>query len=281
MVVAVLGANGQLGLTLQSIAANYPGLDFRWFDIETDITKIDVITSLWSSLKPDFCINAAAYTAVDKAETEDEKAQLINVVGVRNLVEACIRHQTTLLHISTDFVFDGNKNSPYTETDRPNPQSVYGMTKYQGELEIINAMQQYFIIRTSWLYSNYGDNFLKTMLRLAQQRDSVNVVDDQIGTPTYANDLAEMLMIIINNKRPEYGIYHFSNEGSISWYEFAKKIFELKKFAIQLHPITTSQYPTPAKRPGYSVLDKTKIKTVFNVSIRNWDTALEQHFDAM
>lgn len=280
MVVVVLGADGQLGQAIQyAIGSQQSNVQFLFFkSTEVDITKKNSIEAAWSNIKPQFCINAAAYTAVDLAESEPEKASLVNVIGVRNLVEVCVGYQTTLLHISTDFVFDGHRNMPYTETDQPNPLSVYGKTKYEGELEITQAMRQYFIIRTSWLYSQFGNNFMKTMLELEQKRNSLSVVDDQIGTPTHAIDLATVLLNIIESKSQQYGIYNFSNEGSISWYGFAKKIFELKGSEIDLNPIPTSQYPTPAKRPQYSVLDKTKIKTVFNVKINTWDQALEHYF---
>ena len=278
MVVAVVGANGQLGQALQHIAANHPAVQCHFFSSkEIDITQVTSIEKVWHQLKPDFCINAAAYTAVDKAESESDKATQINVDGARNLATICKQFNTTLLHISTDFVFDGSKTTPYSESDTTNPQSVYGTTKRDGELAIINTMQAYFIIRTSWLYSQFGNNFMKTMLRLAQERSALSIVDDQIGSPTHAIDLAEMLMTIIQSKSTTYGIYHFSNPGNISWYGFAKKIFEVNKVSIPLHPITTSQYPTPAKRPHYSVLDVSKIENTFKVSIKKWDVALEQH----
>lgn len=278
MVVAVVGANGQLGQALQHIAANYPAVQCHFFSSkEIDITQVASIEKVWHELKPDFCINAAAFTAVDKAESESEKAKLINVDGARNLATICKKVNTTLLHISTDFVFDGSKTTPYTESETTNPQSAYGTTKRDGELAIINTMQAYFIIRTSWLYSKFSNNFMKTMLRLAQDRSSLSIVDDQIGSPTHAIDLAEMLMTIIQSKSSAYGIYHFSNSGNTSWYGFAQKIFEVNKVSIALHPIATSEYPTPAKRPHYSVLDVSKIATTFNVSIKKWDVALEQH----
>ena len=280
MVVAVVGANGQLGQTLQYIATDYPGVQFHFFTSnEIDITKKNTIETVWKLLKPSFCINAAAYTAVDKAETESNIAQLINVTGTKNLAQVCVAFETTLLHISTDFVFDGNKEIPYLETDTTNPQSVYGTTKRNSELAIINTMKTYFIIRTSWLYSQFGNNFMKTMLRLASQRNSLSVVDDQIGSPTHAIDLAKTLLTIVQSKSKAYGIYHFSNQGNTSWYGFAKKIFEVNDVAIQVLPITTSAYPTPAKRPMYSVLNQSKIKTTFNIPINNWDTALELYAD--
>src|SRR5690606_38539824 len=196
-------------------------------------------------------------TAVDKAESEEEKAYNINVIRAKNLAESCKKHNAILIHISTDFVFDGENNVPYTEEDIPNPKSVYGATKLQGEQEIQKILERYFIIRTSWVYSEFGNNFYKTMLRLASERDSLNVVNDQIGTPTNANCLAMTIIDIIqhstSSNQPSYGIYHFSNEGVCSWYDFAKKIFELHNIPITLNPIPTSSYPTAAIRPKYSV----------------------------
>ena len=278
MVVIVTGANGQLGKALQHIAPDSANLQFHFYaSTNIDITQRETIELVWQQLKPDFCINAAAYTAVDKAEAEPDKAKRINVDGARNLAEVCRTFNTTLLHISTDFVFDGKQSVPYTETDNTNPQSVYGVTKRDGELAIADTMQKYFIIRTSWLYSQFGNNFMKTMLRLAQERGALSVVDDQIGTPTHAIDLAQMIVNIIQSKSNDYGIYHFSNAGSTSWYGFAKKIFELNGVSINLSPIPTIQYPTPAKRPEYSVLDTSKIKKIFMVQITNWDVALEKY----
>lgn len=280
MVVLVTGANGQLGQSLQFIAPNYPEIQFHFLNsAELDVSNLNSIASAFKQVKPHFCINAAAYTAVDKAESETDKAHLINTIGPRNIAEACRSYDTTLLHISTDFVFDGNQNTPYTEEDLTNPQGVYGTTKRDGELEIIQATKAYFIIRTSWLYSQFGNNFMKTMLRLGNEKTELNVVNDQIGTPTHAVDLAEILVKIIKSNSQNYGVYHFSNEGSISWYDFAQKIFTLNKVAISLHPIPTSQYPTPAKRPMYSVLDKFKIKTEFKTTIPTWDKSLVSHLN--
>ena len=225
--------------------------------------------------KPNFCINAAAYTAVDKAESEPEKAFAINVTGAKNLAEVSKKFDTILLHISTDFVFDGNKNRPYLEQDLPNPTGVYGQTKLDGEKAIQEVWDKHYIIRTSWVYSQFGNNFMKTMLRLASERDTISVVNDQIGTPTNAVDLAEILVKIIltDNRQPttdNFGIYNFSNEGQCSWYDFAKKIFEINNIIINLLPIPTTSFPTPAKRPSFSVLDKSKIKTVFGIKINTY-----------
>ncbi len=276
MVVLVTGANGQLGQAIQFIAVNYPEITFVFCDSKKlDITNSDKVNVVFSEVKPDFCINAAAYTAVDKAESEPEKAYLINVIGAKNLATACIAHTSTLLHISTDFVFDGIKTTPYSEEDIPNPTGVYGQTKLEGEKAIQATFDRYYIIRTSWVYSQFGANFMKTMVRLGSERDTLSVVNDQIGTPTHAVDLAEALIkMICHTKRSRsvsnYGIYNFSNEGQCSWYDFAKKIFEVNNIAIDLKPIPTSSYPTPAQRPKYSVLDKTKIKTVFGIEILGW-----------
>lgn len=277
MVVLVTGANGQLGQSLQFIAENYPQIDFVFCDSKAlDITQKEAIALVFAKVKPDFCINAAAYTAVDKAESEPEKAEAINVIGARNLAEVCRDFKTKLIHVSTDFVFDGTQKTPYTEDDTPNPKSVYGQTKLEGEIAIQKVLNEYFIVRTSWVYSQFASNFMKTMLRLGAEKDSISVVDDQIGTPTNAIDLAQTLVQIILKtiKSPEinrYGVYNFSNEGSCSWFDFAQKIFELNAVKIQLKPIPTSSYPTPAERPANSILDKNKIKRTFDIEIQRWD----------
>ena len=274
MVVLVTGANGQLGQALQSIANKFLDIKFVFCDSTTlDITNKENIDLIFEKYAPGFCINAAAYTAVDKAESEPEKAYLINVEGVKNLAEICKNSHTKLLHISTDFVFDGTKNTPYAEEDFPNPTGVYGITKLKGEQVIQEILDEHFIIRTSWVYSEYGHNFMKTMLRLANEKGSLTVVNDQIGTPTHALDLAEVLLKIISTNN--YGTYHFSNEGQCSWYDFAKKIFELNHVTIDLKPIPTASFPTPAKRPSYSVLDKTKIKSTFELTINPWEESLK------
>ncbi|MEO5777753.1 MAG: dTDP-4-dehydrorhamnose reductase [Flavobacterium sp.] len=281
MVVLVTGAKGQLGQSLQFIAKNYPELHFVFCSsADLDISNTENCQTVFSKIKPDYCINAAAYTAVDKAESEPQKAHLINVVGAQNLAEVCKSYNTILLHISTDFVFDGNASKPYSEDDIPNPTGVYGQTKLDGERAIQAVFGNCFIIRTSWVYSQFGNNFMKTMLRLGSERDSLSVVNDQIGTPTNAVDLAECLVKIITSNTqhptPKYGIYNFSNEGQCSWYDFAKKIFEINKIKIDLQPIPTTSFPTPAKRPKYSVLDKTKIKDTFGIEIKNWEESLKK-----
>jgi dTDP-4-dehydrorhamnose reductase len=278
MVVLVTGAHGQLGQSLQFIAGNYPSIQFVFCSSsDLDIAKKENCQTVFTKHKPNYCINAAAYTAVDKAESEPEKAHLINVVGAKNLAEVCNESNCILLHISTDFVFDGSKTTPYTEEDIPNPTGVYGQTKLDGEKAIQETFDQYFIIRTSWVYSQFGNNFMKTMLRLASERDSLSVVNDQIGTPTNAVDLADTLAKIIISNQKAFGIYNFSNEGECSWYDFAKKIFDINNITINLQPIPTSDYPTPAKRPQYSVLDKSKIKKIVTFEAINWETSLRKN----
>ena len=280
MVVLVTGANGQLGQAIQFVAGNYPNINFVFCSSsDLDITNKENCDSVFNKEKPDFCINAAAYTAVDKAESEPEQAHLINCIGAKNLAETCKEFNAKLIHISTDFVFDGSKNSPYNETDLPNPKGVYGQTKLEGEIAIQEVFDAYFIIRTSWVYSQFGNNFMKTMLRLASERTSLSIVNDQIGTPTNAIDLAECLVTIITEhsklNTEHYGIYNFSNEGQCSWFDFAKKIFEINQVKIDVIPIPTTQFPTPAERPKYSVLDKTKIKSTFGIEIKPWEQSIE------
>jgi dTDP-4-dehydrorhamnose reductase len=281
MVVLVTGANGQLGQAIQSVVGNYPSIDFVFCSsTELNITDKNNCETIFEKHKPLFCINAAAYTAVDKAESEPEKSYAINVTGAQNVAEVCKTYNTTLLHVSTDFVFDGLANQPYLEDDVPYPTGVYGVTKLQGEQAIQNTWEKHFIVRTSWVYSQFANNFMKTMLRLALERDSLSVVSDQIGTPTNAVDLAECLLTIISAQHPTpntqhfFGIYNFSNEGHCSWYDFAKEIFKVNNISINLQPIPTTAYPTPAKRPAYSVLDKSKIKMVFGIKIKNWKESL-------
>lgn len=281
MVVLVTGAGGQLGQALKAKAAQQDSLSFYFAtSAEADITNIESLTAIFNKIKPDFCINTAAYTAVDKAESEPNEAHAVNVAGAANLATTCKAFATVLIHVSTDFVFDGAKQFPYTEADETNPQSVYGKTKRDGEIAIQDILNEHYIIRTSWLYSEYGNNFLKTMLRLGKERDSLSVVNDQTGTPTNANDLAIAIITIIqhsaaNPGNNNFGIYHFSNEGQCSWYDFAKKIFEVNKITIDLQPIGTAGYPTPAKRPPYSVMDKQKIKEVFNLTLLKWQDSLK------
>lgn len=273
--VLVTGAGGQLGQSLQLAAKHYPALRFHFCNShQADITDPDSLNTLFGSLKPDYCINAAAYTAVDKAESEPEKAALVNVTGVENLAKACNGNGTVLLHISTDFVFDGTNKVPYIEEDATHPVSVYGKTKLQGEQVVATMLKAHYIIRTAWVYSGFANNFYKTMLRLGTAGTALKVVNDQRGTPTNANDLAAVLLHIVSNDKGQYGIYHYSNEGECSWYDFAKEIFRLGNLNVQLEPIPSSGYPTPAVRPVYSVLDKTKIKRGFGLTVPDWKESL-------
>ncbi|MDC1226406.1 dTDP-4-dehydrorhamnose reductase [Algibacter sp.] len=276
--ILVTGGNGQLASCIKDVEKQYDDLNVIYTDhLELDICDLDQLIFFFESNKQiDYCINCAAYTAVDKAETEVEKAFEINATGAKNLAHVCNDYGAVLIHVSTDFVFDGENNEPYTETDVVNPISVYGDSKLQGEVEIQQALKEHFIIRTSWLYSEYGNNFMKTMLRLAETRDEISVVSDQIGTPTYAGDLAEIIIQIINTKTQKHGIYHYSNEGVVSWFEFAQEIFELTKNKIKVNPIASREYLTPAKRPKYSVLDKKIIIDVFKIDIPFWRDSLKK-----
>ncbi len=269
--VLVTGANGQLGKSIHRISSDYPELTFVFTDVaELDITNGKAVDAFFKSNKIAYCINCAAYTAVDKAEEEVDKAFLINATAAKNLAESCRNSGAILIHVSTDFVFDGTKGAPYTEEDAPNPLSMYGKSKLKGEAYIKEIWDKHFIVRTSWLYSEYGNNFVKTMLRLAETRDEISVVYDQIGSPTYAGDLASFLLEIINKPSKDYGIYHYSNEGSISWYDFAVEIFKQHKKAVRVSPIPASAYPTAAKRPAYSAMDLTKAKITFGNTVPLW-----------
>ena len=272
MNVLVTGSNGQLASCIKDIDKQYGDLNFIYTDYEElDICDLNQVNAFFkSNPKIDYCINCAAYTAVDKAETDADKAYEINAQGAKNLAIVCSVQDAILIQISTDFVFDGEKTEPYTETDVAKPISVYGASKLEGEEEIKKTLETYFILRTSWLYSEYGTNFMKTMLKLAETRDEISVVSDQIGTPTYAGDLADVILKIITSNTKSFGLYHYSNEGVASWYDFAKAIFEASNIEIKLNPIKTSAYPTPAKRPLFSVMEKTKIKETLNIEIPFW-----------
>ncbi|HUS03785.1 MAG TPA: dTDP-4-dehydrorhamnose reductase, partial [Chitinophagaceae bacterium] len=227
----------------------------------------------------DHCINCAAYTAVDKAESEKEKAFLINADAAGNLAAICKDHQAQFIHLSTDYVFDGTASSPYKEEDKISPVNVYGASKLRGEELVLNHNPSAVIIRTSWVYSSFGNNFVKTMLRLMQEKESINVVSDQYGSPTYAADIAEIIMTIVNTEEEDpsrQGIFNFCNEGITTWYDFAKAIKKHIKSKCTVNPIPSSQYPTPAKRPHYSVLDTKKIKETFGIVIPNWKDSLHR-----
>ena len=271
----VTGGNGQLAQSLKDVVNHQDELDVDFQDLpDLDITNKQQLESYFSNNELDYCINCAAYTAVDLAEEQSDLAYAVNAEGPKYLAEVCQKHQVTLIHISTDFVFDGQKRIPYLETDAPNPLSVYGASKWQGERYIQEVMEDYFIIRTSWLYSEYGNNFMKTMLRLSETRDEISVVSDQIGSPTYAGDLAEVLIKIILSSSTNYGVYHYSNSGVISWYDFAVEIFKQFGKKIDVKPIKTKDYPTAAKRPKFSALNTIKIENNFNCTIKDWNNSL-------
>ena len=275
--ILVTGGNGQLAQCLKDVVINENEFNVDFQDLPAlDITNKQQLESYFSKNELDYCINCAAYTAVDLAEEQSDLAYAVNAEGPKNLAEVCKKYQVKLLHISTDFVFDGKKQTPYIETDMPNPLGVYGVSKWQGERYIQEVMEDYFIIRTSWLYSEYGNNFMKTMLSLSEIRDEISVVSDQIGAPTYAGDLAEVLIKIILSSPPNYGVYHYSNSGTISWYDLAVEIFKQFGKKIEVKPIKTKDYPTAAKRPKYSVLDTTKIENNFNCTIKDWQGSLDK-----
>jgi len=276
-VILVTGSNGQLGKSLRAISHLYPYIHFVWTDYEElDITKEIEVQDFFKINNPSHCINCAAYTAVDMAENEKELAYSINADGAKHLANACKKFDTTLIHISTDFVFDGNSQRPFTEEDQTSPISIYGSSKEKGERHIIKINPKHFIIRTSWLYSEFGQNFVKTMLHLSLTKKSLNIVSDQVGSPTYAGDLAEVLMKIISFNDLSNGLYHYSNIGQTSWFEFAKKIFKFSNKDIKVNAVSTKEYPTLAMRPKYSVLNKEKITQALKLTIPQWDKSLEK-----
>ena len=274
--ILVTGANGQLGQCLQKISSQFEEFEFIFTDSETlDITNKEEVNDFFWQNAPDFCINAAAYTAVDLAETDIEKAFLVNADGTENLAEACAENNAQFIHVSTDYVFDGENNLAYTEEDFTNPLGVYGASKLAGDELALEVNPCSVILRTSWVYSEFGKNFVKTMLNLFATKDELNIVADQFGQPTNANDLAEAIMKIIKSEKITPGIFNFSNLGRISWFDFAEKIAELSEAKIKLNAIETSQYPTPAKRPKNSVLDLDKISKTYAVQLKPWEESLE------
>ena len=274
--ILIIGANGQLGNEFRELAKTYP-YQFFFYDVaEMDIANKELVERGLSELKPDYLINCAAYTAVDKAEVDKETAFSINADAVKYLAQACTANDVKFIHISTDYVFSGNGNEPYKENDVLDPVNVYGESKLKGEEEAIAGNKDVIIIRTAWVYSTYGNNFVKTMLRLMKLKPEINVVADQVGSPTYAHDLAEVIMQIINSKKWVQGIYHFTNEGVISWFDFASEIKNQSSLTCKVNAISTEQYPTPAKRPTYSVLDKTKIQQTFGIKLKNWRDSLKE-----
>lgn len=273
--ILVIGAGGQLGQCLKTVAERR-SISEIVFPAEADANILNEggLHDLLAREQPAFVINCAAYTAVDKAEDEVDLAKAINETGAAYLASACRANGAILVHVSTDFVFEGNEVKLLKEDDETQPINVYGVTKLDGELAVIAKLQAHFIIRTSWLYSEYANNFVKTMLKLGAERDELNIIADQVGTPTYAIDLANAIFDIITSSSNAYGIYHYSNEGVTSWFDFAKAIFDVSAITVKVNPIPGSAYPTKATRPAFSVMDKSKIKSTFNIEIPYWRDSL-------
>ncbi len=272
----VFGASGQLGQCLAHVAQekSLSGLVFPP-EAQANILDLSSLQALFEQHRPAYVINCAAYTAVDKAEDELDLARRVNRDGVENLARLCGEFASTLIQISTDFVFAGTGNQPLVETDEAAPISVYGLTKLEGEQVIPALTNRYFILRTSWLYSEFAGNFVKTMLKLGRERDELRVIWDQLGTPTYAIDLAGCILHLVESQSQAYGLYHYSNEGVTSWYDFAKAIFELADLPVKTMPIRTAEYPTKATRPAYSVMDKSKVKQTLGIAIPHWRSSLQ------
>jgi dTDP-4-dehydrorhamnose reductase len=276
--ILITGGNGQLGNCLQKISLKFKDrYEFNFTDTNSlNITNTEDISRFFDIYKPDFCINTAAYTAVDLAETEKKKAFEINTQGVKNLAEAAVKNNCTLIQISTDYVFDGETNVPYTEEDITNPKGIYALSKRKGEEIALEINPKTIIIRTSWLYSEFNKNFLKTMLNLFSIKDELGIVSDQFGQPTNANDLAEAIMKIIETELKIFGIFHFSNYPETTWFYFAKKIAELSGSKIKLNAITTEQFPTPAKRPKRSTMSLDKITKIYGIKPKHWENSLKK-----
>ena len=273
--ILIFGASGQLGSCIKKVSSEngFKNLVFLP-ENEADILDVEKLKTVFENYRPAFIINCAAYTAVDKAEDEVELARKINKTGAKNLALVCKDYGTVMIHVSTDFVFEGNHPNLLVETDIAEPINIYGITKLEGEQDIAEILPQHFILRTSWLYSEYGNNFVKTMLKLGADRDELKIISDQIGTPTYAIDLAHCILKIVSSTSQEYGIYHYSNEGVASWYDFAQAIFDISATAVKVLPIRTHEYPTKATRPLFSVMDKSKIKKTFSLEIPYWRDSL-------
>ena len=278
--ILVTGGNGQLGKEIQELAQAYPQFEFVFLSKEDlPINNFELVRVFFDAVKPAYCINCAAYTAVDKAESEKDLAFQVNGEAVGVMAAICKERNVRFIHISTDYVFNGEGNYPYTENFPTDPVNAYGASKLEGEKQALQLNPDCLIIRTSWVYSSFGKNFVKTMIRLMNEKDEIKVVHDQIGSPTYAADLVKVILNIVANVQStkgkwEPGIYNYSNEGIISWFEFAQAIKEIINCPCEVKPIKTADYPTPAKRPAYSVLDKTKIQETFGVQLKDWRESL-------
>ncbi len=284
--ILITGSNGQLGSEFQELSSVYRSMAFDFIDVEDlDLTDKDSVEEFFKKNCYDYVINCAAYTAVDKAESDEETAIRVNADAVGLLGEVTARYDTRVIHVSTDYVFDGTANRPYAENDKVNPVSAYGRSKLKGEKLLSENNPDSIIIRTAWLYSRFGNNFVKTMLRLGKERDELRVVFDQVGSPTYAADLAEAILTIINKTEAGKnkfvpGTYHFSNEGVISWYDFAYHILDLSVTECKMIPVLSEEYPAPAPRPAYSVLNKGKIKEIYGIDIPYWYESLKKMLDS-
>ena len=282
--ILVTGSNGQVGQELQAISKQFPDFEFIWTDVaELDITDKTAVQDLFQQYTFEYCLNCAAYTAVDKAESQEELARQINVTGPKNLAEAAAATNCKIIQLSTDYVYHGQQNTPYKEGDPVSPQGVYAKTKLAGDEAVLEKNSQNLVIRTSWVYSSFGQNFVKTMRRLGSEKEELRVIYDQIGSPTYARDLAMAMLQIIQQLAKEKvdqqsasGVFHYSNEGVTSWYDFALAIFEISGITCKVYPIETSEYPTAAARPPFSLLHKGKIKAVFQLEIPHWRESLNR-----
>ena len=281
--ILIVGGNGQLGNCIRKIAADFENrYEFNFTDSQTlNITNRDSVSDVFYDFKPHFCINASAYTAVDLAEKEPEKAFAVNAEGVANLAEACEEYNCVLIHVSTDYVFDGETNISYSEDSFTNPQGVYGASKLKGEELATDLNPKTIVIRTSWLYSEFNKNFVKTMLNLFSQKDELGIVADQFGQPTNANDLAEAILKIIETEPKTYGIFHFSNYPETTWFEFAQKIAEFSGSNIKLNAITTEDFPTPAKRPKRSTMSLDKIENIYKIQLNHWENSLQDCIETL
>jgi dTDP-4-dehydrorhamnose reductase len=280
MKILVTGSNGQLGNEINKRTAAFPNWGFVFCDAsQLDITDIEAVSAFISNNKITAIINCAAYTAVDKAEDDTELCYAVNVTGAKNLALAAAEFNCRYIHTSTDFVFDGKTHLPYREAEVPKPTSVYGKTKLEGEQEVLKLLPEAIVVRTAWLYSVHGGNFVKTMQRLGNERDQLGVIFDQVGTPTWAGDLAATILTVLEALEKggtQKGVYHYSNEGLASWYDFAVAIMELSAIVCKVLPIETIAYPTPAPRPAFSVLNKAKIKSDFGIEIPHWRESLKK-----
>jgi dTDP-4-dehydrorhamnose reductase len=282
MKTLVLGASGQLGQCLKAVAAER-NISFLEFPDENEGNILDVLglKALFQRVQPQYVINCAAYTAVDKAEDEVDICRAVNKTGALNIAMLCKEFGVVLVHVSTDFVFEGDIVDLLKEDDLAEPINVYGLTKLEGEQDIIANLQEHYILRTSWLYSEFANNFVKSMLKYGAERDVLSIISDQIGTPTYGVDLAGAILNIIESGKTEFGIYHYSNEGAISWYDFAKAIFDISGTQVIVRPIPTSEYPTKATRPKFSVMDKSKFKETFEIEVPYWRDSLVKCIDKL